>query len=181
MALPIAAIIGGAAIGGAINYFSQQEAARSTNQASKEISNDQMRFQERMSNTAHLREIADLKAAGLNPILSSGGSGASTPAGSQAANMAMPAIQMPSVLEVVSLMQEQQKIDMQRDVVDAQIPNTKAKTQNVKADTVLKGKGAIRAGAEGTVWEILNKTLQKVQNPKNYPKLPKSKTGIAYP
>lgn len=42
---------------------------------------EQMQFQKYMSNTAHVREIRDLQAAGLNPVLSAGGSGASTPTG----------------------------------------------------------------------------------------------------
>ena len=42
------------------------------------------RFQREMSNTAHQREVKDLRKAGLNPILSAKYGGASTPPGSMA-------------------------------------------------------------------------------------------------
>lgn len=69
-------------VGGDI-YSARQIAggARDANSMSLQSARERMAFEERMSSTAHQREVADLQAAGLNPVLSAQHGGASTPSG----------------------------------------------------------------------------------------------------
>lgn len=130
-----------------------------TNQSNSAQAERQMDFQREMSNTAHQREVEDLRKAGLNPILSALGSGASTPAGAQGTmNDFAPGISKGA--DTAMAVRAQNK---ENQFKDATIGNLNADTDNKGAQRNLLNNqahnSAVDARMKNLQADVLEKTL----------------------
>jgi len=123
-------------IGGERANRSREEIAAAANAASAESAAKQMEFQREMSNSAYQRAVADLKAAGINPMLAAMKGGATTPGGSSYT------AQMPQVYDTITpamqTFNQSQLSSAQSGQYEAQtgLTNTQVKQVEVATDKI---------------------------------------------
>lgn len=145
------ALIAGALSGGAM-YMGQQSAneanrqiAGNANATSAAIANQdrvdrlnyfqaQQNFQEIMSNTAYQRALADMRAAGLNPMLAYQRGGATTPSGGAPGAVSNPHFEVPEMKNVLGAAASSA---LQGATAIASLEKTAADIENVQATTKL--------------------------------------------
>ena len=114
-----------------VSGFLGNRGQRAANAANAQLAAQQMQFQERMSRTAYQRQVEDMKAAGINPMLSAKMGGASTPSGQTA------------------VMQNTAKAGIEGAMMVANLKNMQATARKTNAEAkVIEGTGMDKAYSE---------------------------------
>lgn len=126
--IPAGVLIGAQMLGAGASAYAQYKGVQRQNETQRELARDQMEFQERMSNTAWQRSVADMRMAGINPMLAFMKGGASSPSGSMAnvRDAIGPAVN--SAMSALRLEKEMRLLDTQRAKLLADIGNVHAQT-----------------------------------------------------
>lgn len=102
-----------------------------------------------MSNSAHQREVRDLRAAGLNPVLSAKYGGASTPSSPAAT------ISKPDLASTANLATARQLMDAQSAQARATAAQSAASARQIEVNTALDAKyGPAQRLGQGSAWRV---------------------------